>query len=189
MKYNWEFKIECVEKYRTNIPITVPECSKASHHDFMHMVRDWNKIYEKYGIDGLRKNNSNRLLSPEEKFDCITRIMSGESYRDVAIDKQISASTLHVWNENYQRYGYDGLQLKKGRKPKEPVMADTKEMKELTKSEKEELILLRKRIEYLEAENAYLKKLRALAARKKAESSVRAKRQKSSKDSEKKDID
>lgn len=189
MKYDWEFKMECVKKYRSNIPITVPKCSKASHHDFMHMVRDWNKLYEKYGISGLKKNSTNRLLSTEEKFDCILRIIAGESYRDIAIDKQVSVSALHVWNENYKRYGYDGLQLRKGRKPRKPDMVDKEETKELTKNEKEELILLRRRIEYLEAENAYLKKLRALAARKRAESSVRAKRQRSSKDSEKKDID
>ena len=59
----------------------------------------------------------------------------------------------------------------------------------LTKSEKEELIILRKQIEYLKAENAYLKKLRALIVQKQAESSVKAKKQPLSEDSEKKDID
>ena len=35
--------------------------------------------------------------------------------------------------------------------------------KELSKSEREELIALKRRSEYLEAENAYLKKIEALA--------------------------
>jgi transposase len=60
---------------------------------------------------------------------------------------------------------------------------------ELTPSEKEELILLRRQNEYLKAENAYLKKLRALIVQKKAESSVKAKKQPSSKGSEQKDTD
>ena len=59
----------------------------------------------------------------------------------------------------------------------------------LTKSELEELKLLRRRNEYLEAENAYLKKVRALAIEKMA-SSAKAKKPKSSKNwSTKKDID
>ena len=53
----------------------------------------------------------------------------------------------------------------------------------LTQSEKEELILLREKEKYLEAENAYLKKLAALTVKKKAESSAKAKKQPSSKDS------
>ena len=53
----------------------------------------------------------------------------------------------------------------------------------LTRSEKEELILLREKERYLEAENAYLKKLTALTVKKKAESSAKAKKQPSSKDS------
>lgn len=58
----------------------------------------------------------------------------------------------------------------------------------LTLSEKEELKLPRRRNEYLEAENAYLKKVRALAIEKMA-SSAKAEKQKSSKNSLKKDTD
>ena len=54
--------------------------------------------------------------------------------------------------------------------------------------EKEELKLLRQRNEYLEAENAYLKKVKALAIEKMA-SSAKAKKRKSSKNSLKKDTD
>jgi len=84
-------------------------------------------------------------------------------------------------------YGYDGLELKKqGRPPKEGItMTGKKKDKpsKLTQSEREELILLRKKLEYVEAENAYLKKLAALVAKKKAESSAKAKKRSSSKDS------
>ena len=68
-------------------------------------------------------------------------------------------------------------------------MSKEDKLKELTKSEKEELILLRKQNEYLKAENAYLKKLRALIVQKKAGSSVKAKRQSLSKNSAGKDTD
>ena len=61
--------------------------------------------------------------------------------------------------------------------------------KELAQSDYEKLKLLERENEYLRAENAYLKKLRALIVQKQAESSVKAKRQPSSEDSEKKDTD
>ena len=50
----------------------------------------------------------------------------------------------------------------------------------LTKSEKEELILLREKNKYLEMENEYLKKLDALVTKREAEE-TKAKKQKSSK--------
>ena len=51
MRYGWEFKLECVTKYKLGTYIPVPDKSNANHHDFMHMVRDWVKIYDLHGID------------------------------------------------------------------------------------------------------------------------------------------
>ena len=79
--------------------------------------------------------------------------------------------------------------MRKGKKPKDPIMSKDNKPKELTASEREELALLRRQNEYLRAENAYLKKLKALIAQKKAESSVKAKKLESSEDSGKKDTD
>lgn len=189
MKYSRKFKLDCVEKYKSGIYIPVPERSKANHHDFMHLVRDWNRLFDLYGVDGLKKRYSNKILTADERFECVTRVLAGESMRKVAFDNQIGAGSLYQWVQKYKFYGYDGLKLKKGRKPKNPIMSKDNKLKDLTKSEKEELIILRKQNEYLKAENAYLKKLRALIVQKKAESSVKAKRQPSLKDSEKKDTD
>ena len=189
MKYDWKFKLECVLRYQKGEYISAPDFSKSSHHDFMHQVGDWEKIYSRFGIDGLKKEGANKSLSAEEKYELVARVLSGESYRKVAIDNMIGVSALYQWVRRYKLYGFDGLKLKKGRKPKGPVMKDNEKPKDLTKSEKEELILLRRQNEYLKAENAYLKKLRALIAQKKAESSLKAKRQESSEDSAKKDTD
>lgn len=189
MKYSWRFKLDCVEKYKSGIYIPVPEHSKVSHHDFMHMVRDWQKLFDLYGTDGLKKNGNNRILSTDDRFECVARVMAGESMRKVAFDSQIGVGSIYQWVRKYKLYGYDGLKLKKGRKPKEPNMKKEDKPKNLTKSEKEELIILRRQNEYLKAENAYLKKLRALIVQKRAESSVKAKKQLLSEDSETKDID
>ena len=62
----------------------------------------------------------------------------------------------------YKQSGYDGLKcLKRGRPRNEEssmITNNNNKPKELSKSEREELIALKRRNEYLEAENAYLKK-------------------------------
>ena len=68
-------------------------------------------------------------------------------------------------------------------------MSKKSKPKDLQQSDYEKLKLLERENEYLRAENEYLKKLRALIVQKQAESSVKAKRQESSEDSEKKDTD
>ena len=68
-------------------------------------------------------------------------------------------------------------------------MKEINQTEKLTKSEKEELKELRRQNEYLRTENAYLKKLRALIAEKEAAEAIKAKKQPSSEDSEKKDTD
>ena len=108
----------------------------------------------------------------------------------MAFEARVGVGTIYQWTKTYKAKGYDGSKLlKKGRPSKEPIMSKDDKINKLTKSEKEELIILREQIEYLKAENAYLKKLRALIVQKQAESSVKAKKQSLSEDSEKKDID
>ena len=65
-------------------------------------------------------------------------------------------------------------------------MSEKQKLQELTPSEKEQMILMKQRIKYLEAENEYLKKSIALRQAEKAEF-LKAKKRKSSKDSEKED--
>ncbi len=189
MKYSWEFKLECVEKYKSGIDIEVPDESNANHHDFMHMVRDWDKLFDLYGVKGLKDNCKNKNLNQEERFECVARVLAGSSLRKVAFNNQVGVGTLYQWVRRYKQYGYDGLELRKGRKPKDPDMTKKAKPKELEQSDYEKLKLLERENEYLRAENAYLKKLRALIVQKQAESSVKAKRQPSSEDSEKKDTD
>ena len=67
------------------------------------------------------------------------------------------------------------------------TMNNDNKPEELSKSEREELIAPRRRNEYLEAENAYLKKIEALAIQKTA--SAKAKKQPSSRTLPRKDMD
>ena len=81
----------------------------------------------------------------------------------------------------------DIMVLKKGRRSKESSMKNTGRPNELTISEKEELIRLRAETEYLRTENEAIKKLIALR-REKEVAQLKAKKQQSPKNSEKKDI-
>ena len=189
MKYDWKFKLECVEEYLKGRWIEKPEYAKCTEKSFKDKIIVWAKIYKKYGADGLKHKNISTEWTSEKRFEIVARVLAGESISSVAIDVGMESSLLSQWVRRYKLYGFDGLKLKKGRKPKEHDMSKEDKSKNLTKSEKEELILLRRRNEYLEAENAYLKKLRALIVQKQAESSVKAKKQPLSEDSETKDID
>ena len=84
--------------------------------------------------------------------------------------------------------GYNGLAaMKKGRPTKEAPMRKKELPAELTPSEREEMIRLRAENEYLRAENAVIKKEIALREERWA-AQLKARKQRSSKNSEKKDI-
>lgn len=84
--------------------------------------------------------------------------MAGASVRATAITAGISNGLLYQWVQRYKIEGYEGLAAKrKGRSPKEAPMKKKVEPAELTPSEREELIQLRARVEYLEAENEVIK--------------------------------
>ena len=67
--------------------------------------------------------------------------------KSVAIEAGINDGQLYRWVRKYKLYGYDGLQLKKGRKPKDPIMSKDNKPNELSASEREELTLLRRQNE------------------------------------------
>ena len=152
-------------------------------------INVWARTYDQHGLNGLKHKSTNKEWSAEDRFELVAKVLGGNSITSVAIDAGISDGQLYQWVRKCKIYGYDGLQLRKGRKPKDPIMSKDNKPKELTASEREELTLLRRQNEYLRAENAYLKKLRALIVQKKAESSVKAKKLKSSEGSGKKDTD
>ena len=84
--------------------------------------------------------------------------------------------------------GYEGLVTqRKGRPPKEPAMKKKVVPAELTPSEREEMIRLRAENERLQVEIAVIKKEIALREERHA-AQLKAKKQRSSKNSVKKDI-
>lgn len=190
MKYSWEFKLKCIENYKRGIRTAVPENCNISQKDYAKRVRLWVRLFDIHGIEVLKHKTENKVWSAEEKYDLVAKVMAGNSISSIAIEAGINPGQLYTWINKVKQLGYDGLQWTKRRrlsKEEGSVVNNDNSPKELSKSEKEELIALRRRNEYLEAENAYLKKIKALAIQKAA--SVKAKKQPSSKALPKKDIE
>lgn len=164
MKWTKEEKLKMVLEYKNNglTPI-VEGCSRKTMHD---RIRKWTKVYDLYGESGLEHRS--RHWTYEDKVNAVQRVLDGESYGEVAHSLGMAIETqVMTWHRKYLELGWDGLKLdgrgrkrKMGNKPIKPSKG---------KSQAEEIVKLRKRLEYLEAENAYLKKLAALVQQRKAQ--------------------
>ena len=179
MKYTFEFKLECINKYKNRERIERPDICKSSRDIFINRVRNWVALYDRFGVEGLKRKHFNKEWTKDDRFKLVAEVLAGKAIRQVALDNGLEDGQLTGWVRRYREKGINGLDLHKGRKPKVPTMPKKKKV-ELAPSEKEELELLRARNEYLEAENAYLKKLDALVTRREA-THPKAKKQKSSK--------
>ena len=167
MKYSWEFKLDCVNKYKNDEYIRLP-VGLRSRDCFMAHVRAWVQTYNDLGIEGLKHSSTNKDWTPEKRFELVAKVLAGNSVNDVAKNAHINSGQLYQWVRRYNEKGMDGLQCKKGRPTKQIVMKKKTKKSKLSISEQEELKLLRERNEYLEMENEYLKKLDALVSKREA---------------------
>ena len=189
MKYSNEFKLQCIEMYYQGKYPKTPEGIRTEK--FHATIRKWARSSERAGIDSVMHKNHTKEWEPEEKLELVSKVLAGRSCLSVAEEVGMQDSLLYQWVRKYKMEGYEGLiPKKKGRPPKEPPLMPKKkvEPKELTESEREELIRLRAEVEYLKAETAAIKKSMALRREKEA-ARLKAKKQQRSGSSEKKDTD
>ena len=119
------------------------------------MIRKWSRIEESCGPEALQHKNQNKVWTAEEKYELVAKVMAGASCKGTAYAAGIDSGLLYQWVQRYKIEGYEGLVAKrKGRPPKEAPMKKKAAPAELTPSEREEMVRLRARVEYLEAENA-----------------------------------
>ena len=186
MKYSYEYKAMCVDLYRQGKwPDTPPGIKEKTFHD---KIRIWVRQEEANGAEGLQHRNQNRAWTTDEKYEYVAKVLAGESFKVVAISAGIECSLLYQWVRRYKMKGYEGLVAqRKGRPAKEPDMKKKVVPAELTPSEREEMIRLRAENERMRAEIAVIKKEIALREERYA-AQLKAKKQRSSKNSVKKDI-
>ena len=164
MRWTKEEKLKMVLEYKKNgFTPTVEGCSRKTMHD---RIRRWSKVYDLYGESGLEHRS--RHWTYEDRIYAVQRVIDGESYHEIAHSLGMSnISQITTWHRKYLELGWDGLKLDgRGRKRK---MGNKPVKPSKSKSQAEEVAELRKRLEYLEAENAYLKKLAALVQQRKAQ--------------------
>lgn len=185
MKYSYEYKRMCVELYRQGKWEETPE--GIQKENFRKMIRGWTRIENSCGPEALQHKNQNKEWTADQRYELVAQVLVGRSIKETACSAGINSGQLYQWVKRYKIEGYQGLVTKrKGRPPKEPQMKKT-EPAELTPSEREEMIRLRAENERLRAENAVIKKEIALREEKWA-AQLKAKKQRFSKNSVKKDM-
>ena len=188
MKYSYEFKKKCVDMYREGRWAETPDGVKDPKN-FQLMIRRWVRIEDENGPEALKHRGRDKKWTPEEKLDLVTKVLAGETNQSVAIKAGISDGLLYEWVRRYKIFGYNGLiNQKRGRQSKTQDMKKRNDNspKRLEESEYEELVRLRAENEYIKAENEVLKKEIALREERWDEQ-LKAKKQKSSRNSEIKD--
>ncbi len=173
MRYDLDFKMQIIAYYRQG------HSSHATAKKFNvnpEFVLKWVKQYQSGGINTIKPKTSKAKYSSEFKHHVITTMLKeGFSQSEVALTFDISSPALiSHWHKAYRLYGMSGLISKrKGRTAMSKPFITDKPDDEKTPAE------LKRELEYLRAENAYLKKLDALFKQKKKQA---LKKQGSSKD-------
>ena len=189
MKYSNEFKLMCIEMYHQGEYPQTPE--GITLREFHHQIRQWVRSSERSGVDSVLHKTYKMNRTAEEKLELVQQVLAGKACKAVAEENGIASSVLYKWVQKYRIDGYDGLVNKKrGKRPKESgQMAKKKEdPRELTESEREELLRLRAENEYLRTETAAIKKLMALRREREA-ARLEAKKQQRSRSFAEKDTD
>lgn len=162
MRYTKEFKLECIRKYKNGEHI--PDPGGCTHATFRKKIRVWTHIFDKLGEVGLEHNKPK--LSLEEIIECVERVINGESMSSVASSIGRQETQISTWYTIYLQRGIEGLKsMKKGRPP--TMKAKEKDVESLSLEEQNKN--LKKRLELLEIENEYLKKLAALVQKRKGQ--------------------
>ena len=173
MRYDLDFKMQVIAYYRQgHTGLATSEKFKVDSK----LVQKWVKQYQSGGIDAIRPKTSKAKYSSEFKHHVITTMLKeGLSQSEVALTFNISSPALiSHWHKVYRQQGMSGLITKpKGRTAMSKPFITDKPDDEKTPAE------LKRELEYLRAENAYLKKLDALLKQKKKQA---LKKQGSSKD-------
>nr|WP_249308742.1 helix-turn-helix domain-containing protein [Lederbergia citrea] len=122
-------------------------------------IRKWVSAFQQFGKQGLATKKVNTNYPVQFKIDVINyKVKTGDSFEEVARKFGITDPPMvHDWLRKWQKEGIEGLSKSKGRPSMSNKPKKKKNEKKLTKEEQ-----LLKEIELLRAENAYLKKLRAL---------------------------
>ena len=175
-RYDKDFKLRCIKALNEHKPL--PKVEGVKDICIVKYAMLWRTNYHEMGEKGIEDGYFQNHFTVKDKIKAVKMVLKGMSYHAVGRKFGMRAhSCVRRWHLAYMKDGVAGLQYKKGIKPSTSVELSTPMKKRLSKSEREELLALRKRNEILELENEYLKKLDALVSKREQEE-AKAKKQK-----------
>lgn len=153
-KYLIELKLEIVKKYLSG-KYSYNDLGKEYKIDHRQIL-DWVKRFEIHGTEGLTRNVKTSYTG-DFKISVVEYMHANHlSYRETANCFNVNHAAVIKWERIYYEEGPDALyEERRGR----PRMSSKPKKKEINEKDKEDLIA---EVQRLRAENAYLKKLRAL---------------------------
>lgn len=162
-KYSFELKLKIIHEYldgKGGYKYLKRKYSIKS----TGQVRDWVKIYQEFGEEGLLRKRQKQSYSFQFKMNAIELYQTTElSYREVANHLGINNPALVAnWMRTFRAEGIDGLSKMKGRPSILTKKKEVKKTKKETPEERDRIKELEKQVRSLQIENAFLKELRKL---------------------------
>jgi transposase-like protein len=156
-KFSIQFKEELVKEYRRGT-----QSAKELSEKYGISVRYLENLVQRYTAQGcLFEQPSINIYEPSFKMRCVRSVLEDKlSLREASFKFGVPTdSTILKWIRRYEQFGEAGLDLKPIGRPRTMVVPK-KNKKERSSDPK--IAAMEEELEYLRAENAYLKKLSAL---------------------------
>jgi transposase len=160
-KYSEGFKLMVVKEYQVG-KLGYDLLAKKHNMKSSSPIKKWVKVYEKFGVEGLKRKKHNETYSVQFKLDVLSFMKkTGSSLVDTALQFGLTNPPMIItWKKNFLEGGIEALERPKGRQPMSDKAKNSKnkhfEEKEMTYTQK-----LERENEDLRLEVEYLKKLRA----------------------------
>ncbi len=162
MKYSLEFKLECVKKYKKGIEIKKPDFANTSQKNFLNQVYFWEKIYDKLGIEGLKKEPRNKKWTIDQRLNIVKRFLANEPIVKISLENNLNPSQISFWTKKYLESGISGLELNKGRPIMKSKINNNKSTKVSNNSDSQDKsnssISVLEKLKLLEEKNKHFKK-------------------------------
>ncbi len=164
MKLSLKDKRKIIETYKTEY--CSYECAGKAVGCSSKVAELIIKQYELHGEKALTISKKQNHYSEEFKKKMVDLVESGRTITSLTVEYNLhTTSTIRRWIKIFEQLGYNGLkENKRGRPKMKPKETKTNEnaVSPLTDKERQEFEEMKKKLEYLEMENEYLKKLDAL---------------------------
>ena len=160
IKLSFEQRLTAAKRYLNGEASTLIARELGMDH---HDVVVYAMRYEKHGVKGL-EDRQRRPWTVKEKMSAVNDYLKESlTLKEIAIKHEISLGTLKGWIRSYKLSGIDSLEDKRKHNKGKSLMA--KSRKNPSQMTNEELLEL---VKDLQAENALLKKVKALVEKKEA---------------------